>query len=129
MPSNYHPDDWAIVPRVPRDPMWINCYVGRGDTLRSAIQRKLRNGVIAGLRRGDDGRSYVELRYRAGPEADYFGYREPRDRAERRAVRIRLPAAVDRAVRGHGPSGSFAGLRFTLAIPHVYLFDHWDCWK
>lgn len=110
MPSNYTGRDPRIVPQVPRDPMYVDCYVRRGESLRTAIQRRLRPGVTVRLRCGDDGRAYAAIRFASfegGPLAS----------------RIRLPGAVDRAVQARGPSGAYPkGLRFTLAIPQAYLF-------
>lgn len=111
MPSNYTGCDPHVEPQVPRDPMYVDCYVRRGESLRAAIQRRLRKGVTVRLRCGDDGRAYALIRFEGfegGPIAS----------------RIRLPGAVDRAVQARGPSRAYPkGLRFTLAIPHPYLFD------
>ena len=113
-------DDVPVVPNVPRDPAWTGFYVRRGESLCGAIQRQLREGVTVGLRRGDDGRTYAELRL-----CDEHNFRG----LEIASMRIRLPAAVDRAVREREPTGSFDGLRFVVAIPHQYLFPWHGCWK
>lgn len=126
---NWNPENWGCVPDPPCDPAWTHCYVRRGESLRDAIRRQCRReDVSVGLRVGPDGRAYAVLRLLPDRDLDDYTH-DYRVRAEREAVWLRLPAAVDRAVRERGPSGNHEGLGFTLRIGHKFLFSHWGLWK
>lgn len=129
---NYDPADWGMIPHVPRDPAYVGVYVRAGESLRGAIRRELRRDIAdvsVGLRVGPDGRTYAVLRVMPDRDRDCYES-DYRVRAEREAVWIRMPPAVDRAVRERGATGNHEGLGFTLcAVPHKFLYEHWGLWR